>query len=847
MNIIVPATWINANIKNHQLVIDPLVTGTNTLAQSAITGSGQSTLASCGFDNYCSYNLAVTQPAATTITDVSISFGYLASGLCSYSDGGMAFIMGACAAPSTTSLWYCNSSGQGSCNINTGMFSYFSSCLPPPSCNTQNLTFALHLYRTCKGNSGCDGSCIGAASPFTVTLTCHTVEFTVPSGGSGITITGDTCQGQPPLNALVTGYGGVPPYNYQWSLNSSGTPVYATGNSTTFNFPTAGAYPVYVSVTDACNNTFETSKIITIDPPITATANITICASQLPYTWNGQTITAGGSAAATYTAPSLVTGCDSTTTLNLTVNALPAINSQPANASILINGNANFTIAASGTGPLTYQWQVNTGSGFTSITDGGVYSNSATASLTISNTPLSMNGYSYLCIVSGVCTPAATSNVALLSVNKNAQTISSPSFTSGSTVVYTYGDAASSAGATASSGLPVSYSSSDTTVAVIDATGQISIRGAGTTQITVSQPGNATYLAADATLTIQINKKDLLVTADDITRPYGESNPPLTMQYSGFVYGQNQSVITEPVLSTSVVTTTLPGTYPITLTGGSAANYNLILTNGTFIVTGAVVSINQQPDNKSSCAGDNVTFKTAATAASPIVNIGYQWQQSSNGSNWQDISGATSDTFTVSNDNSLYVRCLITAPGTNLPTQAALFTVNPLPNVQAAKLNDIDCNHGSADLMASGAVNYTWYPATGLSDPQIANPVATPDGDVTYVVTGTDDNGCRNADSIQVKVTTAREGENVMANAFTPNGDGKNDCFGIRYWGEIQSIQFDIFNRYGALVFHSNKPGECWDGRSGGQDQPTGTYVYFINAVTQCGVITRKGTVILIR
>jgi gliding motility-associated-like protein len=182
-----------------------------------------------------------------------------------------------------------------------------------------------------------------------------------------------------------------------------------------------------------------------------------------------------------------------------------------------------------------------------------------------------------------------------------------------------------------------------------------------------------------------------------------------------------------------------------------------------------------------------------------------------------------------------------------LYTQAALFTVNPLPDVRASKSNDLDCNRGSADLMASGAVNYTWSPATGLSNTHIANPVASPAGDITYVVKGTDQHGCSNLDSIQVKVTTAREGENVMGNAFTPNGDGNNDCFGIRYWGAVQSIQFDIYNRYGALVFHSTTPGECWDGRSRGQDQPVGTYVYFIHAVTQCGVINRKGTVMLIR
>ena len=846
MNILVPAAWINANIKNHQLVIDPLVTATNTLAQSAI-GSGQSSVASCGFSNYCSYPLSVTQPAATTITGVATTFSYLASGLCSYSDGAFAIVMGSCSWPGPGTVAYCGASGQGACGIsNYGMLSSFSTCLPAPSCNPQILSFQLWLFRTCKGISGCDGTCIGAATPYTVTLTCHTVEFAVPAAGSAITITGDTCQGQGALNAQVTGYGGVPPYSYSWSVNAGGTPVYATGNTTTFNYPTAGSYPVYATVSDACGNSFTASKTIMIDPPKFGTANITICANQLPYTWNGQTIAAGGTAVATYTTPSLLTGCDSTTTLNLTVNALPAITTQPVNATTLVNGSANFTIAASGTGPLTYQWQVNTGSGFTTITDGGVYSNSTTASLTISNATLSMNGYSYQCIVSGVCTPAATSNSAVLTVNLNPQTVSAP-FANGSTVVLTYGDAAVSAAATASSGLPVTYSSSDATVATIDATGGITITGAGTTQITVSQSGNDTYLAAATSFTVQVNKKDLLITANDITRPYGESNPPLTMQYSGFVYGQNPSVITPPLLSTAVVTTTLPGAYLIALAGGSAANYNLVLNNGTFTVTGAEVNINKQPDDNSACAGQEAAFKTGATAVSPLVTLGYQWQQSTNGSGWQDISGATADTCIVSNSNSLYVRCLVTAPGTNLYTQAALFTVNPLPAVQAAKSNDLDCNRGSADLMASGAVNYTWSPATGLSNPHIANPVATPAGDMTYIVTGTDDHGCRNTDSIQVKVTTIREGENVMANAFTPNGDGNNDCFGIRYWGAVQSIQFDVYNRYGALVFHSTTPGACWDGRSGGQDQPAGTYVYFIHAVTQCGVINRKGTVTLIR
>lgn len=74
-------------------------------------------------------------------------------------------------------------------------------------------------------------------------------------------------------------------------------------------------------------------------------------------------------------------------------------------------------------------------------------------------------------------------------------------------------------------------------------------------------------------------------------------------------------------------------------------------------------------------------------------------------------------------------------------------TVNALPNISAGPDSTI-CLDGNLTLNATGGTSYEWYPVDGLSDPNIANPVATPFEDQIYAVVGTDDNGCSNVDSV---------------------------------------------------------------------------------------------------
>ena len=95
----------------------------------------------------------------------------------------------------------------------------------------------------------------------------------------------------------------------------------------------------------------------------------------------------------------------------LTVNSLPAITTNPQDASICTGGNNTFSVIANGTG-ITYQWQLSTDGGITYTTISGATS----AVYIITGATAGMNGNRYRCVVSGACTPATTSSAAILTV-----------------------------------------------------------------------------------------------------------------------------------------------------------------------------------------------------------------------------------------------------------------------------------------------------------------------------------------------------------------------------------------------------------------------------------------------
>jgi gliding motility-associated-like protein len=152
-------------------------------------------------------------------------------------------------------------------------------------------------------------------------------------------------------------------------------------------------------------------------------------------------------------------------------------------------------------------------------------------------------------------------------------------------------------------------------------------------------------------------------------------------------------------------------------------------------------------------------------------------------------------------------------------------------------------------LNASGGTSYTWDPASFLSDPTIANPIAVFDNtidSITYTVR-VSDGGCSATDQVTVRVY--KNGPDILVpSGFTPNGDGKNDVIRPALVGISKFNFFSIYNRWGQLVFTTNEVNKGWDGNFSGVAQPAGTYVYQAQGTDYRGkILFRKGTVVLIR
>jgi len=153
--------------------------------------------------------------------------------------------------------------------------------------------------------------------------------------------------------------------------------------------------------------------------------------------------------------------------------------------------------------------------------------------------------------------------------------------------------------------------------------------------------------------------------------------------------------------------------------------------------------------------------------------------------------------------------------------------VFPTPTVNAGRDTTILAG-GAVQLQsrASGTgLTYQWTPITNLSDPTILNPIASPDLDVLYTLTVTSSEGCVAADNIFIRVLQLPE----IPNAFTPNADGYNDVWNIRYLNSYTNPTVQIFNRYGQQIYYSVGYANPWDGRFNGEDLPMGTYYYIVN------------------
>jgi hypothetical protein len=126
--------------------------------------------------------------------------------------------------------------------------------------------------------------------------------------------------------------------------------------------------------------------------------------------------------------------------------------------------------------------------------------------------------------------------------------------------------------------------------------------------------------------TLTVTQAVLTVKADDQTRSYGATNPPLTFSYDGFVNGDGTNIVSgEPDLSTLADANSSVGTYAITAGQGTLSvadtNYGLAFINGTLTITPASSTNTMVSALNPSTTGDNVMFTATVSPVPPATTL----------------------------------------------------------------------------------------------------------------------------------------------------------------------------------------------------------------------------------
>ena len=468
------------------------------------------------------------------------------------------------------------------------------------------------------------------------------------------------------------------------------TATASNGCTATASVAVTNNTPVVADITGNTTGSMCTSATLDLDSATTggvwSTSNDTVA------TVDASTGVVTGITQGTVTITYTVTanGCSNSKTTSINVYVAPAITSASGNQTVTPGSSATYSVNATGSN-LAYQWQVNTGSGWTNIADDTTYSGTATATLTVSNPTVGMNGYQYRATVSGSAPCSA--------VNSNPASL----------II---------------SDIGITAQPENVTICSTSTTASFSVTATGT----------------GLTYQWQVN------TGSGWTDLTGETAPTLsltgiTTAYNGYQY---HVIITDATATTATSSTA-------TLTVNSPA------------------VITTQATSQGVCFGasGSKTFTIVRSGAEAI-----QWQYSANGtSGWANVASATPAgvTYTGITSNALIVNTSATTAAGVYYFRAVIDSASPCddtvssvvtltvsqPSVTATASASTYCNPGGTGvtLSASGAVSYTWSPATGLSATTGASVIATPSANTTYTVTGTNEFGCTATATVTVTVS----------------------------------------------------------------------------------------------
>jgi gliding motility-associated-like protein len=339
-------------------------------------------------------------------------------------------------------------------------------------------------------------------------------------------------------------------------------------------------------------------------------------------------------------------------------------------------------------------------------------------------------------------------------------------------------------------------------------TQSINVSAAGTYWVQLTNDG----CRASDTINVGIATRRVNLGADTVICEGSQ----VTLRAGNFSQYQWQDGSVGPTLTISS-----PGTYWV-----EARDECGQLSRDTIEVTSVRYTVSLGPDRQV-CPGDTVTLAAVGAFQAYAWGPDYHLQPQLN---LARVSPPVDTTY--------YVRATLASGCVATDT----VRVRVLQPQQVQLPPDASICAGSSLLLdaGSGFQSYRW------SDGSTRSTLLLRDTQDTWVEVR-DGNGCRSRDTIRLQWEDC--GQQVwLPNAFTPNGDGKNDRFRARYQGALTFFQLTVYNRWGGIVFSTSNPDEGWDGRIGGRSADSGAFVWICRyQLWRRAPELTRGTMLLIR
>ncbi|HEU5080686.1 MAG TPA: immunoglobulin domain-containing protein [Opitutaceae bacterium] len=506
---------------------------------------------------------------------------------------------------------------------------------------------------------------------------------------------------------------GTGPLTYQWrknGVNISGT------NSSTFsiastNTGNAGSYSVVVSNSagSVTSNAVNLTVAPVVVPPsiilqptaqsvtagqaasfsVTATGSAT-----LTYQWRRNGVNVSGATSATLNLANVSNaqagtysvvvsnsaGSVTSTNVTLTVNAAPvgpSITTQPLASSVTAGQTASFSVTATGSATLKYQWAKdgNNISGATS----SVYTIAVTAtgdsgnySVTVSNSVGSVTSTAVrLNVAAALIPPSITAQPTAQSITVGQAASFTVSAIGSPTISYQWKKNGTNVSGATSATFTISNAaqndSANYTVVVTNGAGSV-------TSVPASLLVNAIVVAPS--VTAQPTAQSVTIGQGAAFSVSATGSAPLNYQWY-----KNGSIISGAISPSYNVATTA---------AGDAGRYSVVISNSAGSVASDEVTldvnpapiapvITSQPNPQAVTVGDSAFFAITATGSQPLT---YQWQR-----NGENIGGATLPTFSIASASAIdagnYSVLVTNTVGTS-SSIAVNLTVNPIPSAPVA-------------------------------------------------------------------------------------------------------------------------------------------------------------------